>query len=184
MDPSLLISLLFSEEINRSIWRFLTMDVQDFCFPEATVSLAYLIDSPPLWQASFQPSSFSCHHEDKAVKKQEDEEEDGLGHSIDQEPVIAELGPGKGGESLSLSEERMDMLWEDFNEELLSPLALQRNGSNSEKVKAGFGCVKAWSISKANTEKPGVVVLLKVLRRLFLIHSNHRPLQKGQAHSW
>lgn len=159
------------------------MDVEDFSFPATTDSPPCFIDSPPLWRASSAPSSFSRHHDDKVAEGKPEDWEKGLSHSFHQELIEAGDGPGKGG-SLSISEDRMDMLWEDFNEELLSPLALHRNGSNSEKVKAGFGSVKAWSISKANTDKPGVVVLLKVLRRLFLIHSNHRPLKKGQAHSW
>ncbi|OWM65737.1 uncharacterized protein LOC116199353 [Punica granatum] len=156
------------------------MDLEDFSFPSATESLPCLIDSPPLWRAS-SPPSFSRHHEHEEWRSASVDEEPAIGAGAGAVPV-----PGKkGGGSLSMDEEKMDMLWEDFNEELLSssPLKIRRRGKSEKDMSGRFGCVKSLSISKANADRPGVVALLKVLRKLFLIHSsnqNHQTLKKGQ----
>lgn len=164
------------------------MDVEDFSFPATTDSPPSSIGSPPLWRASSAPGSLPRQHQDTvvAVVGKRGDQQDGPRRGFDQGPVESEHGPGKGG-SLSLDEEKMDILWEDFNEELSPPLPLplQRNGKGSRKaVSAGCGSVKAWSISRANTEKPGVVALLKLLGKLFLFHGDHPPLKKGRTNSW
>lgn len=75
-----------------------------------------------------------------------------------------------------MNEEKMDMLWEDFNEEVIF---MKKRNQNSEsdsgdcsKEMVQFGCVKVLTISKGN--KAGVVALLKVLRKMFLIHSRQK----------
>lgn len=149
------------------------MDGEDFSLPATADTLPHFIDSPPLWQAPSAPNSLSRHDEDIVSKEQEGEGSVGAKH-----------GPRKGRGSLSLSEERMDMLWEDFNEPPLSPPVPRLNGCNSEKEMAGSRCMKMWSISKAKTDKPGVMALLKVLRKPFSIHHNRRSLRKGQPLHW
>ncbi|KAK4784501.1 hypothetical protein SAY86_018869 [Trapa natans] len=146
------------------------MDGEDFSFPATTHSLPFSIDSPPLWQGPSAASSAPTAA--ASVGKQE-----GKGHQ------------NAKGRSLSLDEEKMDMLWEDFNEETWPPLALQRNnGKGSRKMvkMGGCGSIKGWSISSDNSEKLGVVALLKILRKLFLIHGDQSPsppLKKGRTNA-
>ncbi|KAJ0087338.1 hypothetical protein Patl1_07834 [Pistacia atlantica] len=85
-------------------------------------------------------------------------------------------------------EEKMDVLWEDFNEDLLGSSASSSSSSTS-RLKSGkrsasggdmveMGCVQALKLPRnpgaANaifsSRKPGFVVFIKVLKKLFLLH--------------
>ncbi|XXG65520.1 hypothetical protein AAC387_Pa05g3200 [Persea americana] len=88
-----------------------------------------------------------------------------------------------------VDEDKMDMLWEDFNDELRQPSsdgkeADKPNGVFSDSNKdvmsmADLGCVHAIKVSKSRSlmphRKPSLLVMLKILKKLFLIHSSHCP---------
>lgn len=95
---------------------------------------------------------------------------------------------GEGGGTCEEEEEKMDMLWEDFNEELprsrgqhadVSPS--WSSASTSSRETAEFRGVEARMRSRTNgalvsarrAQPPGVVVLVKVLKKLFLLHHGH-----------
>lgn len=98
------------------------------------------------------------------------------------------MGDGEGGGLCEEEEEKMDMLWEDFNEELSRSRgrpdvssSWSSSTSTSPRETAELGGVKARMVSGANgalvsarrTPAPGVVVLIKVLKKLFLLHHGH-----------
>lgn len=133
----------------------------EFTFPVITDSHSCSIDSPPLWRLS--PAKDS-NEEDK--------------------------------------EEKMDVLWEDFNEEL-SGSSSSSSSSSSSRLKPGkrsgsgrdmaeMGCAQALKLSKnpgtANaifsSRKPGFVVFIKVLKKLFLLHHSHRPKSVKNNRRW
>ncbi|ONK57626.1 uncharacterized protein A4U43_C09F2430 [Asparagus officinalis] len=76
------------------------------------------------------------------------------------------------------NEEKMDMLWEDFNEDLY-PVSCEwkknfkgKSGSIAEfRYGQAFGVPKR-SSSLLPRRKPSLVVMLKVLKKLFLIQKN------------
>ncbi|CAK9326115.1 unnamed protein product [Citrullus colocynthis] len=79
-------------------------------------------------------------------------------------------------------DEKMDMLWEDFNEELLKNLS-SRFGSHklpeledleSEEATEGGGAL-------LSARMAGVVVIMKVLKKLLFLHSFRRKLK---ARTW
>ncbi|KAL6010648.1 hypothetical protein ACLOJK_001085 [Asimina triloba] len=90
-----------------------------------------------------------------------------------------------------MEEERMDMLWEDFqNYDELTQTGLERKEAEFSEggflgppvyydMRAeghklpGFCCVEALKMSKSS--RPGVVVMLKVLKKLFLLHNSQCP---------
>lgn len=98
-------------------------------------------------------------------------------------------------------EEKMDMLWENFNDELHHP-SLDKEGT--ERPKGAFShaaigyesdteaaevaelcCVQALKMSKSSSmlphRRPGFLVILKALKKLFLIHHSHCPQKTSRT---
>lgn len=150
------------------------MDAEDFTFPTISEPFPRCIDSPPLWGLSFKANS-DCNcskdsdkeEEEKDDDDQEKEEELNSSASV---PVTHNQSLkysriGTTGEGEEEEEEKMDMLWEDLNEELLSKHGDSESSMGEEMVR--LSCVPA-------LRKPGMVVFIKVLKKLFLLHSSHR----------
>jgi hypothetical protein len=87
-------------------------------------------------------------------------------------------------------EDKMDMLWEDLNEELSRNSSTSRSNTSSSRDIGELGCVKALTTSRNNggaatlaTRKPaGMVVIMKVLKKLFLLQKSHQKLKiKGPS---
>lgn len=149
------------------------MKSDDFSFPKIPNPLPHFAISPSLWRVSsvvypdypdekevdFARNSFSCLQNDQ-VKTES-------------------------------SEEIMDMLWEDFNEELQRVSSLDKKkqsdeSSNNDISESGTEmkrvcCVQDLSISKpGNTNRiicqskrqSNKAVLLKVLKKIFLLHNS------------
>ncbi|XP_058087632.1 uncharacterized protein LOC131234713 [Magnolia sinica] len=83
-------------------------------------------------------------------------------------------------------DEKMDMLWEDFNDELSRQASLGRqeakkgNGWEADSSKiTGLGHVKTLKVSKSTSllphGRPSLLVILKVLKKLFLLHNSRCP---------
>ncbi|KAJ0976833.1 hypothetical protein J5N97_012307 [Dioscorea zingiberensis] len=84
-------------------------------------------------------------------------------------------GNGEESECLVDEEERMDMLWEDFNEELHKDITREEMGSSSE-AESGMeqqGGVELCCVPRTRNmlrhQRPSLVIILKVLKRLILI---------------
>ncbi|XP_039123885.1 uncharacterized protein LOC120260469 [Dioscorea cayenensis subsp. rotundata] len=78
-------------------------------------------------------------------------------------------------ECLVDEEERMDMLWEDFNEELHKDVTREEMSSSSdaESGMAQHGAVELCCVPKTRNmlrhQRPSLVIMLKVLKKLILI---------------
>ncbi|XP_050233536.1 uncharacterized protein LOC126682020 [Mercurialis annua] len=180
------------------------MPPQDFSFPTLPPDPLFSgIDSPPLWRLS--PSASPAHNSPRHIieTKQENEDSDDQQeedeefkdcfplHKLDQrksfswvEKQISKFNDERDDES-DAKEEKMDMLWENFNDDNSS---LKRSGSTSRfdyvydrnddhDPMTNTGCVQSLRLSKTGTKKsaaPGFVVFIKILKKLFLLHnSNH-----------
>ncbi|XP_039065502.1 uncharacterized protein LOC120210931 [Hibiscus syriacus] len=85
-------------------------------------------------------------------------------------PAVSPVRKAKGKEGEHENEEeKMDMLWEDFNEEL--------GGGSRER--SSEQNTKLWKINggmfSSSTRRVGIRVFMKVLRKLFLLHSSQVP---------
>ncbi|KAL2231906.1 uncharacterized protein LOC105177640 [Sesamum indicum] len=143
---------------------------EDFSFPATTTdSPPRFIESPPLWRHSPSPTSHHQKPEKSRDKRVEDEEKFSFQPSLLHED----------------EEEKMDMLWEDLNDE--SSRSCGKMEQNSDIPSPGrevqVSCVKALKLSKANGgrlsgKKLDILVLINVLKKVFLMHSSHRTIKK------
>lgn len=175
-----------------------TTIVDDFSFPTTTNPPPLFIGSPPLWHRT--SSTPSPHKQTQRKSPKEDDEGEENCNSkeksfnrkerksfsyVEQGPKAAQEGRGWR----NIGEEKMDLLWEDFNEELKSRIQVSEYCKNSE-VSPGrrpanqFACVQGKRLLKigggtvCSGKRPGVVVFMKVLKRVFLLHSSHRTVKK------
>ncbi|XP_054786420.1 uncharacterized protein LOC129292800 [Prosopis cineraria] len=134
---------------------------EGFTFPRISDNCPFTIDSPPLW--NIPSPSFSAAATDQDARKATESEAklicDGFLYEND--------------------ENTMDLLWENFNEDLHSTSA-SATSSSTEMVEARCGSealtvVKSnGSVIASNSCKPGTLVLLKLLKKLFSVTHPHR----------
>ncbi|WMV53978.1 hypothetical protein MTR67_047363 [Solanum verrucosum] len=144
----------------------------DFSFPTITNTPPRFLESPPLWRTTSVASS--------RVQKNPDHEE-----NLDMSPLISNksnyINQRKSfshiegvvamkrmieDEDEDEEEEKMDMLWENLNEEMSNKIMTKTScGKNTKKVE--YKCVKSLNLSKAS-KRPSLVVLIKVLKKVFL----------------
>ncbi|KAJ4701154.1 hypothetical protein OWV82_024438 [Melia azedarach] len=153
----------------------------DFSFPIIITdnqAAASSIDSPPLWHLSpaASPVHSSCNNNNNNKPQQQQEEEDCF--------LAAKTKDPKGKE-----EDKMDILWEDFNcsEELSRNICSK--GSNKKSIHPSSG-VQALRLSKngnngalfssPSSSKPGFLVLVKVFKKLFLLHHHHSSVKNNR----
>nr|POE53076.1 hypothetical protein CFP56_59315 [Quercus suber] len=154
------------------------MATEDFSFPTIGDKFSCGIDSPPLWNLSPIASPNSRHEEPPkgSAKEEGNDLKDEKDYCFWPKPIEyirqrksfshVETG-GKlvikdGKEDGDHEEQKMDMLWENFNEELSKNSSSRSNTSSRMQ----FGCVKALKTSNSNSatlsaKKPGMVVILK-----------------------
>lgn len=162
------------------------METEDFSFPTLGSTSSRYIDSPPLWHASPAASPGPEKAQETAKKKQSNEyKEEEL--SFVSKLKVKSCGQRKGFSYVKMvkgddqdgddEEERMDLLWENFNDES----SKSRNLASGE-IKE-FGCVQGLKLvkSRGGVRKPGVVVILKVLKKFLLLHNSHRATIKKPA---
>ncbi|CAL0328533.1 unnamed protein product [Lupinus luteus] len=148
------------------------METEDFTFPRISDTSAFNIDSPPLWNLSSASSPNPCH------AKQNDCLE---GKLILNGQMKSHSCIEFGRKIVGLDhdqEHRMDLLWEDFNEQLSS-----KTGSDTEFRSWAQGLTVAKTKSKTNAlvptkNKPSMEMIVKVLKKLFSINSNHHWRQR------
>lgn len=140
------------------------MATNDFSFPKVVdQNIAHLTFTPSLWRISSRVYS-DFHYENI---------NDGKIRNLHTKSLLELLGDH--------AEEKMDMLWEDFNDEF------QVEDSESDKqVELGksmeFCCVKQQALKMnergkgivASTRKGRIVVGMKVMKRLFLLYKMAR----------
>uniref|UniRef100_I1JD79 Uncharacterized protein n=1 Tax=Glycine max TaxID=3847 RepID=I1JD79_SOYBN len=151
------------------------MDTEEFSFPRISDTCAHNIDSPPLWNLSPAASPNPYYQGNKRV------ENECFGAKL----VAAEahrksfsyVENRKKRFGLEEDENRMDMLWEDFNEELYSTTG-SATSSSREVVELRYA--PALTVAKTNNSsllptknnKPGMVVIVKVMKKLFSINNS------------
>ncbi|KAF9670649.1 hypothetical protein SADUNF_Sadunf13G0090800 [Salix dunnii] len=182
---------------------------EDFTFPIFTDPISCSIDSPPLWCLSPDQASPDHYHEETSKEsstegEESDQEEESYKDCFPTEPTIY-LAPRKSLSSIEElgaaaisnlvrrnssrnddKEEKMDMLWEDFNTE--ERLTRSHSSSRLDTETVSMGCVEALSMSKPNNgtaifspRKPGLVVFMRVMKRFFLLHNSQKSVNKHHS---
>lgn len=143
---------------------------EDFSFPKITNPVPHFIFSPSLWRVSSLIYPEYVDDDDDDDQESEDEEK-----QVD-------------------SQEKMDMLWEDFNEELKRVSSLEYNKigmrnlsgdgkGGSEREMGEFYCLQRLKVSKAAGNDAGPIcrrrragnysmVLMKVFKKIFMLQNS------------
>ncbi|XAR62660.1 hypothetical protein NMG60_11017506 [Bertholletia excelsa] len=159
----------------------------EFSFPaiSGAHSPPYFLDSPPLWRPAATAISSATTSPNPKQKKDHDDRQRKSFSCI-------EVGRRRKEDSKieDEEEEKMDMLWEDFNfnEQVVrraggGGLGFESAMSSPGSGATDLGCVQALRLGPKSgpdfsAKKPGVVVLVKVLKKLFWLHSSRRTLHK------
>ena len=140
------------------------------------------MDSPPLWHSSPAASSGPATREDRETTAKEGERKHSEIGQIRSFSCIqtggrktAKRGEERGGDGDG--EERMDLLWENFNEDLARSRSSRFENDDRQIVEIGCNvqAVKKSRTSRnggGHNNKPAMVMVLKVLKKLFLTHSH------------
>lgn len=148
------------------------MATEDFTFEfpiTTTTPPPPSVDSTPWWCVT----SSSSGHENPENKEANGENE-GVEGSIKAE------SEGGGNIGDGEEEEKMDLLWEDFNEEMSRNCGLVVESDVSRWRAVGLGRGKAFKLAKAGGgRRLSIVMFLKVLKKLFVLHNSQRSLKKG-----
>ncbi|WJX20449.1 hypothetical protein P8452_10003 [Trifolium repens] len=134
------------------------MGTEDFSFPRINDTFSYIIDSPPLWnQSSTSSSNNSYQH---VLRDQKDFYEENLEDSKGQRKSFSSTQNGKKITREDDEEVPMDLLWEVFNEDVVEYRSLRiGNITNNALIQT--------------KNKPSMLVMLKVLKKLFFINNSH-----------
>ncbi|XP_058091166.1 uncharacterized protein LOC131237433 [Magnolia sinica] len=176
---------------------------EDFTFPAITDqnSLYHRRFSGPVSSLWYVPSTFSDQSKPSNECDFDFDREthqrrsfsflEGGTRAIDLPRELEFLYDGRSETEFDVEEEKMDMLWEDFNiNDELRRACLDRKEANCSKgvfldpsicpesnadraEMAEFCCVKALKMSKSS--RPGLFVMLKVLKKLFLLQNSQCP---------
>ncbi|CAN4119547.1 unnamed protein product [Withania somnifera] len=156
----------------------------DFSFPTITNTPPRFLESPPLWRTTSVASSHLQRkprndHSITASTKREDHDSK---ENLDMSPLISNKSNYinhrksfsyiEGAAAMKRmieddedeEEEKMDMLWENLNEEKSNQI---KTCGKDHIKKVEYKCVKSLNLSKAS-KRPGLVVLLKILKKVFL----------------
>ncbi|KAK6257896.1 hypothetical protein QUC31_001355 [Theobroma cacao] len=157
---------------------------EEFSFPTTAALYPCGIDSPPLWRLS-PAASPDVFLDRKAKECSTREEEDCFPdrpekkHQERKSFSYVEKGSKVSSKKVAAEdeEEKMDLLWEDFNEELPTSRSSRSSGDMVE-----LGCAQALKLSKNNAamfppRRPGMLVFMRVLRKLFLVHNSQRSVK-------
>lgn len=156
---------------------------EDFTFPATTTNPPpRFIDSPPLWRCSTAPSPTSPENsKGKEVDKEEKvvlrSFQEFKANNINTRDIISRDDDEE--------EEKMDMLWQDLNDEFSrnSGKIAQNCDVHSPGNGVEINCVKALKLSKNNGhmisgKKTNILVFIKALKKVFLLHNSHRTIKK------
>ncbi|KAG6626866.1 uncharacterized protein LOC122296725 [Carya illinoinensis] len=149
------------------------MATEDFSFPIIGNAFLCSISSPQLWQLSGAASLDSCSHEeyeeDCAFAPEPIMNSQRVSFSYAEDGGKEVLNDGKDDDDDdddNNEEEKMDMLWEEYFNEELSRTPTSRSNTFSSRDMVELGSVKPL------TRKPGRLLIMKVLKKLLLLHKN------------
>ncbi|CAI9787008.1 unnamed protein product [Fraxinus pennsylvanica] len=137
-----------------------------------TYSPPQSVNSPPLWPHT--NSEASCSKKPKNIG----ENSGNIHEEICRFPTSKNTSHNSRtnfttDDSSNDEEEKMDMLWEDLNEEFTSPTS---DTSPAREVK--ISRVRTLKLLEAK-KKPSIVVFLKVLKRVFVMNNcRHQSIKK------
>ncbi|CAK9155492.1 unnamed protein product [Ilex paraguariensis] len=162
------------------------MATEDFSFPTITDTPPRFIESPPLWRS---PSLASHQVETRREASRADDHGENTFPvpkqiSYSQRKSFSCIERGARIESSDDEDDKMDMLWEDFNEEFSRSCESGLESDISPGRMVELSCVQALKLSKngghalARKRPPSLVVFMKVLKKFFLVHNSHRPINK------
>ncbi|KAK7277331.1 hypothetical protein RIF29_18482 [Crotalaria pallida] len=165
------------------------MESEDFSFPRINDTCAHNIDSPPLWNLSPAASPNPYHYQENKGEEENDcFKEKVIAHGQRKSFSCIEIGRKRIGlEDHDYDydddhhEDKMDLLWEDFNEELLSSTTGSSATSSSREVVEFRSCAPSLTVAKARNNnalvssknKPSMVMIVKILKKLFSINNNN-----------
>ncbi|KAF9594938.1 hypothetical protein IFM89_035508 [Coptis chinensis] len=136
------------------------MSIGEFSFPTIidNPSPRFELSPSSLWRIPSEVSLASCLVDDA----------NGGQDYIDHNTCLSSIGCG--AKKTNTEEEKMDMLWENFNDEL------HRNSSFRSK-KQVESSLEHDEVSKSittlhSTKKPNLLLILKVLRKFFLVQNS------------
>lgn len=138
---------------------------EDFSFQPINGGSTPITGSPPLWGLPQKPMG---RHE----------KEDGGCRNVGSSEK-------RRNDSDEKEDEKMDVLWEDFNEELLKNLSSRYGSgrlpeleySESKEAKKDGGGRGGSSGALLSARMAGVVVMMKVLKKILFLHSFRRKLK-------
>ncbi|XP_022719856.1 uncharacterized protein LOC111277707 [Durio zibethinus] len=157
---------------------------EEFSFPTTTDLYPFGIDSPPLWRLSPAASPDVFLDRKATTEKEAEDEKDTFADRPDEHQERKSFPYVEEGSKLSKKvvaedeEEKMDLLWEDFNEELS-----RSRSSRSSGDMVVLGCSQSLKLSKNNTarfspRRPGMLVFMRLfMRKLFLLHNSQRSVK-------
>ncbi|XP_061346310.1 uncharacterized protein LOC133291965 [Gastrolobium bilobum] len=157
------------------------MDTEDFSFPRISDTCAYSIDSPPLWNLSPEGSSNPYQVLREGNKGDEKDCFEAKLVSEGQRKSFSCVQNGKKIMGEDDEEAPMDLLWEGFNEELSSTTGFDTSCSR-ELVE--FRCATSLKVAKTKgalvqtKNKPAMVVIVKVLKKLFSLNNSQGKPRK------
>ncbi|CAI9786667.1 unnamed protein product [Fraxinus pennsylvanica] len=162
----------------------MAIEEEDFSFPATTADAQpRFIDSPPLWR----PVSVPPPHQkpERLVDKEESRETYNSNQRKNFSRGMKMKWREEDNDVGDELEEKMDMLWEDLNEEFSRKLVVD-SGMSSSHRDVQISCVKTLKLSKPNGnllsgKKLSIVLLMKILtRKVFFVH-NTRSSIKNRA---
>ncbi|KAK9095918.1 hypothetical protein Sjap_021415 [Stephania japonica] len=175
-----------------------TMSADEFTFPAVSDEYPNFASSPPLWRVPSEASlDDSCQGEDGGGEECDDEVKKMWYSSL-------------GGDLLKRTsddhedEEKMDKLWENFNEELSRISSFGRRSVNKAVGKScrhenydsnverrgaltEFCCVQALKMPRASPamisarRTPSLLLFIRVFKKLFLVQNSHCPHKKTKS---
>ncbi|KAF3682009.1 hypothetical protein FXO38_01463 [Capsicum annuum] len=149
---------------------------EDFSFPTITNTPPRFLESPPLWRTT---SVASSRLQKTASTKGEDHDQEEnldilspLSNYINQRKSFSYIEGANAMKRLiedddEEEEEKMDMLWENLNEEISNKIKTKTSCGKDHTKKVEYKCVKSLNLSKAS-KRPTLLVLIKVLKKVFL----------------
>ncbi|XP_008799060.1 uncharacterized protein LOC103713813 [Phoenix dactylifera] len=145
--------------------------MDEFSFPAVPVEQEPLRQLPfPLWFMSSAANQKSDHHHHRRSFSSSEEAAEIADALAMASPALSE----DGGDRFLTDEERMDMLWEDFNEELRRMSCdRKRDAANGEASSNSSLTNGSETDSRSGRiihhTRPSLLLMLKVLKKLFLI---------------
>ncbi|KAH0776044.1 hypothetical protein KY290_007455 [Solanum tuberosum] len=144
----------------------------DFSFPTITNTPPRFLESPPLWRTTsvassrVQKSPNHDHEENLDMSSLISNKSNNINQRKSFSHIEGVAAMKRMIEDEDEEEEKMDMLWENLNEEMSNKIMTKTScGKNTKKVE--YKCVKSLNLSKAS-KRPSLVVLIKVLKKVFL----------------